>query len=156
MMCESNNAQPPLLYLSAFFEANRERYYDSLLAVSQRGEWTQWLEFVLEGVTSQAVDLVRRVEAMNILRARYLAQLLKTRGASTAIRLIDELFQSPILSIRRAAEVLEITPVAAKRQIDRLVELGVLRQANESKRNLLFLAPEIIAAISDETQVRSS
>lgn len=28
----------PLLYLSAFFEAHRQDYYDRLLAVSQRGD----------------------------------------------------------------------------------------------------------------------
>jgi Fic family protein len=44
----------PLLYLSAFFEAHRLDYYDRLLAVSQRGEWENWLLFFLKGISSQS------------------------------------------------------------------------------------------------------
>jgi Fic family protein len=36
-----------LLYLSAFFERNRDAYYDLLLAVSQKGAWNEWLSFFL-------------------------------------------------------------------------------------------------------------
>src|SRR5207245_5291081 len=46
----------PLLYLSAFFEATRRDYYDGLRAVSERGEWAAWLEYVLNGMARQAED----------------------------------------------------------------------------------------------------
>lgn len=35
----------PLLYLSAFFDATREEYYAHLLAVTQRGQWEEWLGY---------------------------------------------------------------------------------------------------------------
>src|SRR5258708_6538401 len=35
----------PLLNLSAYFEHYRQEYYDRLLAVSQRGQWEEWLLF---------------------------------------------------------------------------------------------------------------
>src|ERR1044071_8254691 len=43
----------PLLYLSAFFEQRRDEYYEHLLAVSQRGAWSEWVELFLPAVHAQ-------------------------------------------------------------------------------------------------------
>ncbi len=40
----------PLLYLSAYFERYREDYYARLRAVSERGDWSAWVVFFLNGV----------------------------------------------------------------------------------------------------------
>ncbi len=40
----------PLLYLSAFFEATRQEYYDRLLSVTLEGQWEPWLEYFLNGI----------------------------------------------------------------------------------------------------------
>ncbi|WP_241658524.1 Fic family protein [Halorubrum sp. BOL3-1] len=40
----------PYLYLSSYFNARRSVYVDQLLAVSQRGEWEEWLLFFLRGL----------------------------------------------------------------------------------------------------------
>src|SRR5437764_6784489 len=37
----------PLLYLSAYFERNRQEYYDRLRAVSTAGDWETWIRFFL-------------------------------------------------------------------------------------------------------------
>ena len=39
----------PLLYLSSYFEATRQEYYARLLAVTDRGEWEEWLAYFPEG-----------------------------------------------------------------------------------------------------------
>ncbi len=44
--CSSTaGAAPPLLYLSAFFEATRQEYYARLSGVTERGEWEEWLAY---------------------------------------------------------------------------------------------------------------
>ena len=50
----------PLLYLSAFFEASRRDYYELLLGVSQRGEWSEWLQYFLNGVSVMSEDAIGR------------------------------------------------------------------------------------------------
>ncbi|HEX9676213.1 MAG TPA: Fic family protein [Anaerolineales bacterium] len=45
LLCAWGLLPQALLYLSAYFEANRDQYYDLLLHVSQRGEWESWLTF---------------------------------------------------------------------------------------------------------------
>ena len=51
----------PLLYLSAFFEAARRDYYESLRGVSDRGAWLDWLEYFLLGVARMSEDAFRAV-----------------------------------------------------------------------------------------------
>src|SRR5881397_4294475 len=50
LLVERSILPTPLLYLSAFFEAARRDYYERLLGVSDRGEWEEWLIYLLNGV----------------------------------------------------------------------------------------------------------
>jgi Fic family protein len=61
----------PLLYLSAFFERNRQQYYDLLLAVSERGACSDWVSFFLRGVLAQATDANRRAKRLQDLQAEW-------------------------------------------------------------------------------------
>ena len=51
----------PLLYMSAYFERDRQRYYDELLDVSITGDWEPWLLYFLEGVYREAEDALQRM-----------------------------------------------------------------------------------------------
>ena len=44
----------PLLYLSSYFETNRQDYYDLLQRVRTHGEWEQWIIYFLSGVIETA------------------------------------------------------------------------------------------------------
>jgi len=44
----------PNFYISAYFEANRDEYYDRLLRVSSNDDWTGWCIFFLTAVIEQA------------------------------------------------------------------------------------------------------
>src|SRR5436190_5669971 len=54
LLCERRLLTQPLLYLSSYFEQNRDEYMDLLLAVSQQGRWTDWVEFFLKGIARQS------------------------------------------------------------------------------------------------------
>ena len=60
LLLSSENVLPqPMLYLSAFFERNRDEYYRRLLAVSRDGQWLEWISFFLRGVAEQSRDAVK-------------------------------------------------------------------------------------------------
>ena len=67
LLCEWNLLHQPLIYLSAYFEANQQEYYDRLLAVSQIGDWEGWLNFFLEGVRIQSQDTIARIQRLENL-----------------------------------------------------------------------------------------
>lgn len=137
----------PLLYLSAFFEAHRLVYYDRLLAVSQRGEWENWLLFFLKGVSSQSLDAITRVERLGRLRSVYRERLRTERAARRLLQTLDVLFERPILNIRQLEAALDVPYRTAQRYVERLEELSILREVTGQARNRIYWADEIIRVL---------
>jgi Fic family protein len=137
----------PLLYLSAFFEAHRLDYYDRLLAVSQRGEWENWLLFFLKGISSQSQDAMARVEHLDQLHAACQERLRTERAAARLLQTLDILFERPILNIRQLEVALQVPYRTAQRYIERLEELGILREVSGHRRNRIYWADEILQAL---------
>jgi Fic family protein len=137
----------PLLYLSAFFEAHRLDYYDRLLAVSQRGEWEHWLLFFFKGVSSQSLDAITRIERLGQLRAAYRERLRSERSAVRLLETLDVLFDRPFLNIRQLESSLGVPYRTAQRYIERLGQIGILREVTGQARNRLYRADEIIEAL---------
>jgi Fic family protein len=140
----------PLLFLSDFIEANRQEYYDRLLAVSQKGAWESWLLFFLDGVHSQAEDASQRITRLEELRTTYRQQFANDRSRRTLERLIDYLISSPITSVSQVQANLEIRSFnAAQRNIDKLEALGIVREVTGNKRNRLYHADEILKILEE-------
>lgn len=137
----------PLLYLSAFFEAHRQHYYDRLLAVSQRGDWENWLLFFLKGVSSQSLDAITRIERLGQLRNAYRDRLRSERAAVKLLQTLDVLFERPILNIRQLEAALDVPYRTAQRYMEKLEEIGILREVTGHARNRLYQADEIIRAL---------
>lgn len=147
LLCEWGALPQPLLNLSAYFERYRQEYYDRLLAVSQRGEWQEWIRFFLRGVSEQARDSVRRLGKMEGIRAKYQAIADGERNPRRMEQVLDFLFMRPVLSIRQLEGELHITFTAAKRYVEKLVQAGILKEVTGRARNRIFRADEIYKAL---------
>jgi Fic family protein len=134
----------PLLYLSAFFEANRNQYYDHLLAVSHRGEWVAWVTFFLVGVQTQSVDALARAHRLFQLRESYHAVFQTSRSSALLSKLVDRLFERPAITVSQAQHHLGISYRAASQNVDKLVTAGILREATGQPRNRVFIADGIL------------
>lgn len=140
----------PLLYLSNYFEANRQEYYDRLLAVSQRGEWEAWLTFFLEGVRSQAADAARRIVRLQDLRTTYSKRFANERSRVKLQQMVDYLISTPITSITQAQEATgsgSFTTV--QRYIEKLEALGIVQEVTGQGRNRIYWAYEILRAMEE-------
>jgi len=136
----------PLLYLSAYFERDRQRYYDELFRVSLTGNWEAWLMYFWEGVSEQAKDALNRARTVRTLDGQN-RQLLQDRcDTGNGFRLLDGLFDSPIMTVALATRLLGVTTAEARRVLDRLVDAGILKFDPESWPRLYF-AGDLIEAI---------
>jgi Fic family protein len=137
----------PLLYLSAYFEKSRNEYYRGLLRVSLEGAWIEWVEYFLRGVAEQAGDAVARAERLVRVRDEFRERLVRSKASATALRLVDELFAHPALSVAQAARALGVTPRSGQSTVDKLVAAGILRESTGRKRNRAYVADEILRAV---------
>jgi Fic family protein len=144
-LCERGYLSQPLLYLSGFFEKYRDDYYRRLLGVSQKGQWSDWIEFFLQGVVNQSKDAITDAKRILDLYAYY-QNLLKTtkKIPQTANRLIDEIFINPIVSISGLCKKWDLSFNSIKRGVHRLVEIGILHEVKATKRNKLYQAPKLM------------
>ena len=141
-----NLLDQPLLYLSAFFEKNRDEYYDRLLAVSSRGAWQEWVDYFLRGVHDQAVDAVDRANTLLTLRDDYRSRMTAARQSALLLAMIDRLFQSPAVTITSVARDLGVTYASAKQNVEKLAAAGILEPLSDT-RNKVYMAREILALI---------
>lgn len=139
----------PLLSLSEYIEANRQKYYDNLLAISQQNAWEEWLLFFLGGINLQAQGTVRRVGELGRLRAKYIEALSVERSKEKLSKVMDYFIESPISSISNLQKQLKLSSfVTAQRYVNKLVEKGILNEMTGKGRNRLYQASGIIKALA--------
>lgn len=142
----------PLLYLSAFFEATRTDYYDSLRAVQQRGAWQDWILYFLGGVARQAEDALDRAERINSLLDRWREKLAAASSPNAAKALLL-LAGNPFLTVKHLAERLKVSFPTAERAVDILLAEQIVRQTSAGRRNRVFCAQALLGILEEPAHV---
>ena len=132
----------PYLYLSSFFNENREEYTDHLLSVSQRGTWEGWLRFFLIGVRHQADEAYDRAQRLVERRKRY-QETYQGERSENVLKLAMILFSQPYITVSEAANRLGVAYQTANRAIGTLESDGVVSETTDQSRNRVFVADEI-------------
>jgi Fic family protein len=140
LLCQNNVLQKPVLYLSHYFKRHRQAYYDHLQAVRDRGEWENWLEFFLRGVvevSAQATDTARRILA---LREQHRAAVTEHlgRAAGNGHRVLEKLYERPIISVTEVYALTGTTYPAANHLVEKFVQQGILSEITGQKRHRRF------------------
>lgn len=146
LLCAEGVLKRPLLYLSAYFERNREEYYERLLRVSTRGEWNEWLLFFLRGIVEQSLDAFERSRQLMALQQQF-HERLKSRRSALQIRLIDFLIERPVITIVFVRKHFQVSYVTAKNNVNRLVKAGILKPFGDARRNRPFIAEEVFGIL---------
>lgn len=131
----------PWLYLSPYFERNKEEYYDNLLRVSTHGDWDRWVEFCIHGTIVQAKDAIRRCEEFHRIRADYHSRIDAPSPRTHAI--IEMLFITPVLTIPQVRDRLGVEYHTARKDLERLVGANILVETLDSHPRS-FYADEVM------------
>jgi Fic family protein len=146
-LCERGHLPQPLLYLSAFFERYRDEYYRRLLAVSQAGDWSGWIGFFLRGVSKQATDALQTAQRILDLQSAYRQRIQGHRSPGPTLRLLDDLFVNPYVTITGARKKYGVNFRTAQAAINLLCEAGILREVTRRQRNRIYCAEELLRTI---------
>lgn len=144
-LCTMGLLSEPTLSVSPWFEARRTQYYDALLGVSTRGDWSTWVEFFALGLAESAAATSRRMLALVDVQTRLKERL---RGSSTrsgnARVLIDFAVGQPTFTVSEAAAALGMQYPGTKKLIDALIGLDILAPYGDRTYNRRFHAPEVL------------
>jgi len=130
----------PSLYLSDFLEQHRGDYYDALTTVRKSHDLEHWIKFFLTAVLETATKGKETFQSILQLRQDCEVQIVTLgRRAENARKLLLQLYQQPIMSIKQVSELLELTPRAATALVNEFVKMGILTEKTGYKRNKEFV-----------------
>jgi Fic family protein len=132
----------PWLYVSDYYQKNRDEYVQRLFNVSARSDWEGWIGFCLRGSATQARDTIRRCESLLEIQEHFRRKVGATRGSARLIQIVENLFSSPFVRITDLAKQLGVTYPTAKTDIERLVQAEILQEL-QNVAPKTFYAPEI-------------
>ncbi len=137
----------PWLYLSAFFDEHRSDYIDALFKVSTHGDWGGWVALCLRATVAQSKDALRRLEALIELRDIWQQQV-SALGSARLVRLVNDLFDIPVVTIPYVAKLCGVSYPTAKSDVEKLVSAGILEPIAETYPQE-FWAPAVFSTVYD-------
>jgi len=140
LLCERRALAKPVLYLSHYLKTHRQEYYGRLQAVRESGAWEEWLEFFLTGVAEvsmQATETARRVLLLREQHRSLIAGALG-RAAGNGHRILEHLYEHPIVSAKQVQALIGTTFAGANQIVHRLVATGILQEITGHARHRRF------------------
>ena len=125
---QSDLIRAPMFYISAYFEARRDAYYDGLLAVSRDDDWTGWCRFFLEAVRTQAEDNLTKAKSILDLYEDMKRRVPDLTRSQYAIHALDWIFERPIFRSSDFVASAGIPEPTARRFLGVLRKGGILEE----------------------------
>ncbi len=125
--------QYPMFYMSEYLEANRQEYYDRLLAVSRDGDWTGWCRFFLQALREQATQNEAKARKILDLYQQKKVWIVEKTRSQHAIQALDFLFSTPIFKSPDFIEKSKIPDATARRILTQISgEDGLIKTLRKS------------------------
>jgi Fic family protein len=153
LLHNAGSLQQPLLYLSLYFKQHRQEYYRLLDRVRVQGDWEDWLDFFLEGVTVTATGAVETAQRLVTLYKEDTNRVQTNgRSAATMLRVLQVLHERPVLTLNEVSRRAGLSFPTASKGMAGLVEAGVARELTGNRRNRVFAYDRYLAILAEGTE----
>ena len=150
ILCMEGTITEPILYLSLYFKARRQDYYDLLNRVRTHGDWENWISFFLEGVTEVASNATASAKQIIEVFADDTARIqAQGRRASTILRVHSYFQRQPYSNISKASSAIGLSFPATSKAIDSLISLDILKEVSGRARDRIFAYRRYLAILSE-------
>lgn len=155
LLVEQEILQKPVLYLSHYFKRHRQKYYEHLQNVRDTGDWESWLIFFLTGVKEVSNEAAKTVKSILLLREQHRLAITESlgRSAGNGHKILEQLFEKPIITVKDVQNITGTTYAAANSLITRFEKTGILKEITGNVRNRRFLYDSYVSLFYDENEV---
>lgn len=152
-MCVEGVLKEPLLYLSLYFKANRQAYYDHLQAVRETGDWEAWIKFFLSGVIFTENQANETALAILKLFNKDRASIETYDKATTTDLTIHTYFQRHLISnTTKIREACKISLPTVMRSLATLESLGIIKEITGKECHKIFVYQEYLDVLNKGTE----
>ncbi|MDX2065042.1 MAG: Fic family protein [Fimbriimonadaceae bacterium] len=142
----------PLLYLSLFLKRHRSTYYELLMRVRQEGAWEAWLDFFFDGIIFSAENAVSTARSLVDLVNRDRQRIPSVgRTAANVMRVFDHFVRRPVATIKTVSAATGLTFPTVDKALRKLMEIGVVNEITDRKRDRVFAYAEYLAYLHEGT-----
>lgn len=117
----------PHFFVSGYFESHKAEYVDRMRAVSDRGEWTEWICFFLNALDAQGRYNIETAQEISALYAAMRERFRVELSNQWYDRALDYVFANPVFRNDRFVTVSGVPDTSARVMTRKLVEVGLLR-----------------------------
>lgn len=134
-LIEKKILKKPILYLSDFFERNRDLYYSNLMKVRNEDDINQWFKFFLVGVIETAKNSIETFDIILKLQ-KEVDEKLQNLGSRTknARTVIAYLYQKPLIDANKVKELTGLSMPSAYTLISELEKHNILKEITGGQR----------------------
>jgi Fic family protein len=125
----------PVLYMSRYIIRHKIDYYRLLQFVREKGEWEEWILFMLDGIQQTADESVKLIAALKQLMQEYKHQIRAHYPKMYSQDLINNLFKYPYTKIEFLQHDLQVSRNTAIRYLEALVAQGFLVKHKIGREN---------------------
>ncbi|MFT5036884.1 MAG: Fic family protein [Candidatus Azotimanducaceae bacterium] len=141
--------EKPVLFLSSYFKKHKKIYYDKLSGYHDNGDVFGWVDFFLDGVIETAKEAIETSTEIRKIRDRDMEKIqgLSKRESESGVKVLNYLFENPIITTKSVMKTTNFTRSGAQRVIDRFVGLGILvEEKKESNYDVKYTYEEYFMA----------
>ena len=139
----------PILFLSRYILDHKEEYYSGLSGVSQRGNWKDWLLFMLKAIEYTSLITFHKINEIVSAKDSILEFIRKdTRKVRSPEDLVNALFTQPFTKVKHLVDSGIYSENTARDYLNRLCEIHVLEK-KEIEGHHYYLNLELYRILSD-------
>lgn len=137
----------PILFLSKYILAHKNDYYESIMGVSQRGNWKNWILFMLRAVEHTSNDTFYKINDIVTAKSSIVEYITKKEKFRDVEKLIDFLFTQPFIKVSHLVEAGIYSENTARKYLNTLADLQVLEK-KEIEGKYYYLNLELYRILS--------
>ena len=141
----------PCLYISFFFEKNRDLYYQKLNDARTRNDIIGWIKFFLEGIIETAKIAKEKFKKVVELTKKIDSQIANLNVKYDNVKkIIDYFYNEPSSTRKKIADALEMPESTVNGVIKELKENKIITETTGYTRNQIFVFSEYIKVFLSE------
>ena len=139
----------PAFYISGYLKENSQRYKELLLEVTEKGEWKNYLNFMLTAFSIQALKTRIIIKNIHMLKMRMKRSIREKLPKIYSSELINALFTNPITFSGVLGDEVGVTRKTSSKYLKSLEEEGFLI-SKKSGKYLLYMNHELIKILHEK------
>ena len=128
----------PVLYISNYLNENRNLYYQALNLVTGKGDWNNYILFMLKGFQMQALKTQKSLFEMMTLNKKLIKEIRSNHTKINAIETVNHIFSYAYTTPTLFAKSLNIHYQTALRHLKELKAANILDDSRFGKYHLYY------------------